>query len=501
VTLTQFRSTHSVATTTRCIIFSSILAATAIVLYGEELATYTVPTHAVIWGSLALAAYVASLLFLLGARQGELLGLARWSIGSWMLLWYGLTFGLATMIWSGPQPSPGNQIAVSSVLRALWLVAVGITFWAIGYCVGPSHPVRRLAIQGVTALSKKRTMAVRNKHTPWVIYGIGLAARLLTVLTTGRFGQLGNSASAFSTATGYQQILTDLSLFCPLAICAAALQLYRERVPGARITLIILFVVELAFGAAAAGKQGFVVAVLAVAIPMSATRHRLPKALVIGGIIAFMVAIIPFNQEYRASLQVDSRSLSTSQAIEQAPTILRQAITGQDLLGTIGTSTVYLLGRVQEISGPAIILQRTPEQIPFDSPIQLIETPLTYMVPRALWPGKPILQTAYEFSQQYYNIPSTTVTNAAISPIGDLYRHGGWIPLAVGMFLFGCGVRLLDDVLNIHVNTHAILLIILLLPNIVKGEDDWVGLVAGLPVTICFWVFATYLIFRPKSPG
>ena len=501
MTVSQVHSTRSVAVTTRWIVISPILAATAIALYGEELATSTVPTRAVIWGSLALAAYIASLLCLLGARQGEMLGLARWNLGSWMLLWYCLTFGLATVTWSRPQASPANEIAVSSVLRALWLVAVGITFWAIGYCVGPGHPVRRLAIRGVTALSKKRTMAVRSKHTPWVIYGIGVIARLFSVLTTGRFGDLGNAASAYSTATGYQQILSDLSLFCPLAICAAALQLYRERVPGARTTLIILFIVELVFGAAAGGKQSFVIAVLAVAIPMSATRHRLPKALVIGGIIAFMVAIIPFNQEYRASLKVDSRSLSTSQAIEQAPTIIQQALTSQNLFGTIGTSAVYLLQRIQEISGPAIILQRTPAQIPFDSSIQLIETPLTYMVPRALWPGKPILESSYEFSQQYYDIPSTTVSNAAISPIGDLYRHGGWIPVAVGMFIFGCGVRLLDDALNIHANPHAILLIVLLFPNIVRGEDDWVGLVAGLPVTILFWVFATYLIFRPRSLG
>lgn len=500
VTITQFRRTHSAEATTRWIIISFILAATAIALYGADLTTSAVPTHSVVWGSLALAAYVAGLLCMLGARQGALLGLARWKLGSWMLLWYGLTFGLATVTWSGPQPSPANEIAISSVLRALWLVAVGITSWAIGYGVGPGYPLRRLALQGLTTLSKKRSMAVRSQLTPWIIYAIGIVARILDALTTGRFGDIGNTAPAYSTATGYQQILTDLSLFCPLAICAAALQVYRERVPGARITLIVLFIVELAFDAAAAGKEGFVIAVLAVAIPMSAVRYRLPKSIVIGGILAFLVVIIPFNQEYRSSLQEDSRSLSTSQAIDEAPAILRQAVASQDLFGTIGSSTFYLLQRIQEIEGPAIILQRTPGQIAFSSPVQLIETPLAYMVPRALWPGKPIVESSYEFSQQYYEIPSTTITASAISPIGDLYRHGGWIPVVVGMFIFGCGIRLLDQSLDIHANPHAILLIILLFPNIVKGEVDWAGLVAGIPVSILIWVVATYLIFRPKSP-
>lgn len=500
VTDAKFRSSHSVETTTRWMIISFVLSATAIALYAGELATSSVPTHSVVWGSLALAAYIAGLLCMLGARQGALLGLARWNLGSWMMLWYGLTFGLATVTWSGPQPAPANQIAVSNVLRALWLVAVGITFWAIGYCVGPGRPARRLAIQVLTALSKKRTMAVRSRFTPWVIYAIGVIARVLTALTTGRFGDVGNTASTYSTAAGYQQILSELSYFCPLAICAAALQVYRERAPGARITLIVLFIVELAFGAAAGGKGSFVVAVLAVAIPMSAAKYRLPKAVVIGGILALLVIIIPFNQEYRSAAG-GSTSLSTSQAIEEAPAILRQSITSQGVFGAVGTSTAYLLQRFQEIEGPAIILQRTPDQIAFSSPIQLVEMPLAYMVPRALWPDKPILESGYEFSQQYYEIPSTTITASAISPIGDLYRHGGWIPVAVGMLIFGCGVRLLDEVLDIHADPHAILLIILLFPSIVNSEIDWVSLVAGIPATIFIWVLATFLIFRPRSPG
>ncbi len=500
MTVTRFHGTHSIEAATRWILISSILVATAIALYGGELATSLVPTHSVVWGSLALAAYIAGLLCMLGARKGALLGLARWNIGSWMLLWYGLTFGLATVTWSRPQPAPANQIAVNSVLRALGLVAVGITCWAIGYCVGPSLPVRRLAIQGLTALSRKRTMAVRSKLTPWVVYAIGVIAVISDSLTTGRFGISGNAASAYSTATGYQQILNELGYFCPLAVCAAALQVYRERVPSAWITLIVLFVVEVALTAVQGGKVGFVIAVLALTIPMSAARYRLPKTVVIGAILTFLVVIIPFNQKYRETAQSGTTSLSKSQAIDEAPTILRQAITSQGVFGTIDSSGIYLLQRIQEIEGPAIILQRTPGQIAFNSPIQLIETPLAYMVPRALWPGKPILQSGYEFSQQYYGIPSTTVTASAISPIGDLYRYGGWIPVVVCMFIFGCGVRLLDEVLDIYTNPHAILLIILFFPGIVMGESDWASLVAGIPATIFIWALAVCLIFRPRSP-
>jgi len=394
-----------------------------------------------------------------------------------------------------------NQIAVTSVLRALWLVALGMTFWAIGYFVGPSHLLRRLASRGVAALADRRTYTVRNQFTPWLIYAVGVIARILATATTGRFGYVGNPVPALSTATGYNQVLTELSFLCPIAVCAAALQVYRERVPGARITLTVLSVAELAFGAAAGGKQSFVVVVLAVVVPMSAARRRLPRAAVVAGILIFLVVVIPFNKAYRIAVRGGSAPLSTSQAIDDAPAILRQALTNQSLISTLANSTTYLLQRDQEIEGPAIILQRTPGQIAFNSPIQLIEAPLVDMVPRAIWPGKPIFSPGYQFSQQYYGIPATIITASAISPIGDLYRHGGWIPVIAGMLFFGAAVRLLDDALDVRSNPHAIFFTLLLFPDLVKGEDDWVTFMAGIPAILVIWLIAVSLTFRAKRPS
>ena len=80
-----------------------------------------------------------------------------------------------------------------------------------------------------------------------------------------------------STASSYHGILSALSLCAPLALAAASLQVFRERRAGARMTLIALFVAELAFAAVSGDKQNFVVAVLAVAIPFSAARPGCPR--------------------------------------------------------------------------------------------------------------------------------------------------------------------------------------------------------------------------------
>ena len=118
-----------------------------------------------------------------------------------------------------------------------------------------------------------------------------------------------------------------------------------------------------------------------------------------------------------------------------------------------------------------------------------------------IWPGKPVLNTGYKFSQIYYEVSPTVYTSSAITPAGDLYLHGGWIPVIVGMFLLGGGVRLLDDVMDVYGSPHCVFLFLLLFPNLVKQENDWVGTLASLPGTLPIWLLATYLTFRKREPS
>ena len=220
-------------------------------LCGVAVVTDDVPKTAVVWGASALGAYAAGLLLLIGGADP---GLARWKVGSWILLWYGLAYGVASTTWAEPQVSTAAQISLTSVLRASWLVAIGITAWAVGYAVGPGRPLRRLAARGVAMIGNRFSGTVRSLATPWILYSVGMAARLATVITTGRFGYVGDAASTLSTTTGYGQILSDASIFAPLAVAAAALQVFGERRRGARATLVVLFLAEIVFGAAAGGK-------------------------------------------------------------------------------------------------------------------------------------------------------------------------------------------------------------------------------------------------------
>jgi hypothetical protein len=496
---TTARSRSAIAP--RWMTVAAILLAVAIGLSGQALAIVGQPRHAVVWGSVGFAAYMASLLCLVGGGHGRSLGLGQWWIGSWTLLWYCTAFGLATVTWVSPQTGAAAEISPFSVLRALWLVAVGMTLWELGYCVGPGRPARRFGNKVMAALSFRFAPEVRSALAPWILYAIATAARIASAVTTGRFGYVGDAQSAVITASGYQQLLSDLSLCAPLAVAAAALQVYRERVPGARVTLIVLVLAEIASGAASGNKEGFIITILAVAIPFTTARRRVRKGLLavtglaITGLV-FLLIVVPFNRSYRGADRSASGTLSVSQALDAAPSILGQTIGTGNAEGVLASSATFLLSRIREIDSPAIIMQRTPAQIGFVSPVQLVTGPIATLVPRAVWPGKPILDSGYEFSQTYYETSARAYTSSAITPVGDLYLHGGWIPVLVGMFFLGCGVRLLDDVMDVYGSPHCIFLFLLLFPSLVKQEDGWVGTLAGIPATLLIWLFATYLTFR-----
>ncbi len=478
-----------------------VLAAAAILLTGVTLAEHGTPSRAVVWGGLAFACYACSLLLLVTARDRIRAALAVWRLGPWMLVWYALAFGLATVTWAQPQTGTAAEVDVTSVLRALWLMAVGMTVWAAGYMLGPGQPVRRAAATAVGALGRRFTGEVRSPLAPWLLYALGIAARVASALTTHRLGYVGDVASSVTTASGYGQVLALLGFCAPLAVAAAAIQVFRERVPGAAVTLVVLLVAELAFSVASGDKENFVIVFLAAAIPFGAARKRLPIAAIVVSVLIFLLVVVPFSIAYRGLARSSTGTLSTSQAVSVAPGVLVRTVAGGAVGGALPTSLKYLMTRVRQIDSAAIIMQRTPGQIGYRSPLELAEAPLAGMVPRAVWPSKPILDTGYEFNQQYFEQPSTVYTSTAVTLVGDLYRHGGWVPVLVGMFILGCGVRLLDLVLDVRSNPHAVLLVLLVFPDVILGEVDWATMLAGIPGTLCLWVLAVCLTFRPRRPG
>lgn len=143
--------------------------------------------------------------------------------------------------------------------------------------------------------------------------------------------------------------------------------------------------------------------------------------------------------------------------------------------------------------------RRSYPQIKYASPSRLIEVPLASFVSRSIWPDKPIQLTMYDLGQEYYDQQVTAYTASSITPIDGLFRYGGWIPMSVGMFVLDCGARVLECVLDIQHNSHAILLVLLLFSTVVVAECEWVAIFSGIPLTVLAWVGSAALIFRRRS--
>jgi hypothetical protein len=235
-----------------------------------------------------------------------------------------------------------------------------------------------------------------------------------------------------------------------------------------------------------------------VIIPRTVIRRRLPAGAVAAALLFFLLIVIPFNQSYRTSAR-GAVTLSTSQAIAAAPAIAGHVLASDLSPSVLQQSASYLAERIRTIDSPAIILQRTPAQIPYSSPADLLISPVVNLIPRILWPGKPILAPGYQMSQEYYQLPAQVYTSSDVTPEGDLYRHGGWLTLIVGMFLGGCGIRILDEVTDLRRSVRGGFLLIVLFPDIVQAGSDCASLLAGIPGYILLWLAVCALSFRRRA--
>ena len=199
--------------------------------------------------------------------------------------------------------------------------------------------------------------------------------------------------------------------------------------------------------------------------------------------LILLVVVIPFNQSCRDVVHTGFGALSSRQALAEAPVTFDQTVTGHSVVAVMPDSLDYLAGCIRQIDNPAIILQRTPRQIPPRGPVQLIEAPIAGTAPRAIWPSKPARLTGLQFSQEFFEVPPTTSSADK---------------LIVGMFVFGCAVRLLDDVLDVRRDPYAAFLVLLLFPNRVGGEQDWEAIVAAIPTTIFIWLLCVVIAFRVR---
>lgn len=449
----------------------------------------------VVFGSLA------SLRMVTAARHNQR-GIAAWRAGPWFLLWTALAFGVASLTWLDPQTVRFARLALPSVVTALTLVQAALIAWTAGYLIGPPRGLRTGVGWALGKLYRGTNAEVTaNPRLPWLLFGLGAAAQIATGVFAGRFGYLGDAGAQVAGAPPYLQLLTILSTAMLFAVAVAAYQAFTVSGVGPKTTLWTLVAIQIAVATVSGNKEPIILCVLAVLIPYGAIRGRVSKPILIIGTLLFLLVVIPFTAAYRQTVRTTQTNLSTSDAIASVPGILDDVLNAKSPGEALVSGGDTLLRRVRLVDNVAIIMQLTPEFIPYRSPMEFAVAPVIGLIPRAVWPDKPVIVTGYQFSQEYLGLPSTLYTSSAITPLGDLFRHGGWLVAMAGMFILGTLYRLFDMFIQPERDARGIFFLLVFLPMMVKSEIDVYSWIITAPAAVVTAIIGARLACRkPRQP-
>ena len=481
----------------RLLIGIALLSASLMMLL-MSLNSTAIPMEAVKWGGIILAVYIFGLFALILAFRGPSFGLGSWRLGPWMMIWAAVMFGIASSInMANYQFGPAPQLIISNVLSAFWLVAVGMTAWLAAYLIGPGRLIGKAVARWTGALQKRYTEDIRGS-APWLLYAIGSAARIILILSTARIGYVGSAASTTTTASWYDHGLISLAFCAPVGVATAVLSALRRSGGGRWASVAVLISAEAAFALISGDKTPFAVLILAVVIPYTAVRGGLPWKLLALAAIVFFAVVTPFNHSYRQTARTGTATISAQQAVNAAPGLLGGTLSGGSGLTTqFLTSVNDVLSRSQYIVVVAIIMQETPGEIPYIPKSQMFTGIVSGMIPRLIWPGKPIDGGGAELQNAYFD-GSAKRTAIAFTIIGSLYVYGGWGPLVLGMLLVGFLFRIIDDIIDVRRNPHTVFISLFFFQPLVTIEASWVSTVLFVVLFIPIWVLTVALAFQPR---
>jgi hypothetical protein len=481
-------------------------AAVAVGLWVIDFVAAPAVSDRVVLRSIAVTVEYLALMAFIGDRYGR--SLRQFQLGPWYLLSSAVTMGLASIAWRNPQSGFLATIDRSSVAHALAIVGLAAPLWAIGYLVGPGVVALRLGHRLAAVTTSERDGRGGGRCRPnavWVLAGVSVVARIAQI-ALGQFGYLADPSKAVSGSSSYAQILVETGSLGLAALAIASVELARFGGARRRMVFLVLLGTEIGFGLLSGMTGEFAYTLLAVCLSFTVARGRLPLRWLLGAAAVFLLVVVPFNAAYRDIVRKHGTNLSASAAVSAAPQVIVQTVdggSGGDDSGKSSSESVLsstVIDRVRAVDSLAAVVQKTPNVVPYRSTFELFTDPVLGMVPRALWPGKPVRTAGYTFNQEYYDTPANLYSSAAISPQADLFRHGGLLVLLLGSALMGALYRFVDETLYPARDLRLTALYVSLFTLLLTSETTVTDLLVSLPIKIVIVVAACrFAYFRPPA--
>ena len=417
------------------------------------------------------------------------------------LLYGAIGFGLLALIRTDNEVGTAQRVPQRAVPLAMLVTSVAVLAWAIGYAVLQSEATRRFALRARRFAAPGNAWAPRFPSVAVVLYAIGFGARMLQI-RGGSYAYLADPRSLITSPSSVGQLLAILERLTLISITVASVNLIRGSRQSfwPRVMLALLLVLEVSSGAYGGTKSALVFILIAVAVPFLATKRR-PTLVAVAVALLLISIATSFVGAYRSKVAAGSTRLSGAPAREALVDTAGEMLVVTNLGATLATGAEGLMNRLRQIDNVAIVVERTPSEIPYRSATELVTAPAVSFVPRAVWPGKPVRTTGLDFSRQYYDLPADMYTASAVTVSGDLYRHGGMVVVVVGMMLLGAAARVVDRFWHPRQDLRLSILFTAAFVELINLETDVASLVTGLVVAVAVSLLVTKAAFVSLGAG
>lgn len=379
------------------------------------------------------------------------------------------------------------------IVRAVFVVLSSLVLLAVGYAV---------ATRGTKAIANQyRDASVRYGGVILILL-IGWAARIY-LFASGQFGYI--SLGEVSSGLGNRAIQSAGNLLILglviLTIAAWSPSRLAGLPPGHAKWLLALNVVPLVLTAAASGLKGQLITDLTpAAVAFVMLRGKVPWRAVAVAVVYLMV-VTPGIQDYRDDLNsgaiaADERSGIGNAVFNAGSRVLTGWMSAQP-----ADHAVRLWDHVtREYStmsrNLAVILYRTPQEVPHLGNERLFSEPLFFL------PGSVLGRqdfNVYVYTNTVYLEGPATSASPPTQP-GDFYMSGGWVSVIIGQIIVGLFLGLVWRMLVIarrSMSSVAVYAVVAAL--FATAGIEWGTLSRDLLQTTIVLFPISMMLFRPAS--
>lgn len=380
---------------------------------------------------------------------------------------------------------------------ALLFTLLGLLALWSGYYGRLGLVLHRLTVR--PAREQVRARAVVRIEMAGGLYVLGLMARLV-MLRTGLYGYL-KQPEAY-TSVPYAELLVRLEALCTLGLVLAWLDAYSHPENRRRgLFAGALLVSELFWGFVSGMKIYVLMPLVLVAIIHAYKRGRLPVRYVATAMIV-LILIYPVNGLYRQMVRTGEMEIRGPTDIVNSSGVLVDEIllNFDDPNLYLGMGYESAIARTSLIQNYALLLKYLDQTGDYWHGRTIWMLPALIVVPRAVWPDKPVADTGYWFSVQVWGEDPRARNSIAITWPGLLHLQFGLPSVLLGMFLVGILLRLLYERYGRPRSNYSLFFYVMLLSTLLRIDDDLSWLLAGAVRTFAILWLISLVAFRyPRS--